>query len=82
MRLVGPFSAFQARPLEAASVCAPCNVCRRLIEMGTILECRYVDAHEAMVCNADWKIDANGWRQEHDMRSASVQLMGAQSSRD
>jgi len=80
MSLLGPFSAFQARP--AASVFAPCNVCRRLIQMGPIFEGRYVDAYEAIVCNACWEIDANGWRQEHDMRPASVQLMGAQSSSD
>ena len=52
--------------LEAAVVSAPCEVCRKVIRMGPMYEGRYVEKHDAIVCNHCWEGNRNGWRAEHE----------------
>ena len=59
MTLPGPL---QGLPPAEAFISAPCEVCRKVIRMGPVYEGRYVKAHDAIVCNACWDVDAHGWR--------------------
>jgi hypothetical protein len=52
--------------LEAAVVGAPCEVCRKTIRTGPVYEGRYVEEHDAIVCNHCWDGNRNGWRGEHE----------------
>jgi hypothetical protein len=47
------------------TVCAPCELCRKVIRMGPVYEGRYVDKHDAIVCNTCWTYNRNSWRAEH-----------------
>jgi len=44
---------------------APCELCMRVVAMGPIFHGRYVVAYDAIVCDACWAEDRNGWRTEH-----------------
>jgi hypothetical protein len=63
--------------LEAATVSAPCVLCRKVIRMGPVYEGRYVEKHDAIVCKDCWASNRNGWRTEHEdefLRSNATRL--------
>jgi hypothetical protein len=63
--------------LEAATVSAPCLLCRKVIRMGPVYEGRYVEKCDAIVCNDCWVSNRNGWRVEHEdesLRSNATRL--------
>ena len=67
--------------VEAAVVSAPCELCRRVIRMGPVYEGRYVEKHDAIVCNSCWSSNRNGWRDEHD-QALLLSNVNAQSIRE
>jgi hypothetical protein len=60
-------------PLFSA-VFAPCDLCRRIVQMGPIFEGRYLERHESIVCNGCWEEDRNGYRTEHESSLAMGQI--------